>query len=171
MFRIRASSCKFHAMIPILTSAEMREADRRAINELGIPGMVLMENAARGACDVLAEMLGGLAGKRVLIVCGKGNNGGDGFAMARIALNAGAHARCMMLAAPDDLSGDAAAQYRILAAYAPGTIMPWGPRAARPGRCGGRSAPRGGAHPGSDRLRRGTGRPGRGRRRAAAPPA
>lgn len=112
-------------MTPILTAAQMREADRRAIESLGIPGLVLMENAARGACDVLAELLDGLDGRAIAIVCGKGNNGGDGMALARHALLGGADVVCALLAPADQLSPDAAAQHVILKAFAPEALMSW----------------------------------------------
>jgi len=64
------------------TSAEMRELDRRAIEEYGIPGIVLMENAGRSAASEVLKMLRRKGG-RVVIFAGKGNNGGDGFVVAR----------------------------------------------------------------------------------------
>ncbi len=69
-----------------LSRAEVREVDRRAIEELGLPGVVLMENAARGLTAVVdreLRALGAARGRDALIVCGRGNNGGDGFALAR----------------------------------------------------------------------------------------
>jgi NAD(P)H-hydrate epimerase len=63
-----------------LTRDESRELDRRAIEDLGIPGLVLMENAGRGCVDVLERL--GISGP-VVILCGKGNNAGDGFVIAR----------------------------------------------------------------------------------------
>lgn len=66
-----------------LTRDQVRRIDRLAIEEYGIPGIVLMENAARGVADAATQMLAGLAAPRVLILCGGGNNGGDGFAVAR----------------------------------------------------------------------------------------
>ncbi|MGB9847226.1 MAG: NAD(P)H-hydrate epimerase, partial [Desulfotomaculales bacterium] len=63
----------------LVTASEMRELDRRAIEEFGIPGLVLMENAGRQVAEVVKEMLGGAAGKRVAVFAGKGNNGGDGL--------------------------------------------------------------------------------------------
>lgn len=81
--------------------AQMREADRRCIEELGIPGAVLMENA--GAA-VFRELRPGPVG----VVCGKGNNGGDGFVVARRALAAGRPTALVLLADPDELQGDAA---------------------------------------------------------------
>ncbi len=69
-----------------LSRAEVREVDRRAIEDLGLPGVVLMENAARGltaAVDRELRARGAAPGQDVVIVCGRGNNGGDGFALAR----------------------------------------------------------------------------------------
>jgi NAD(P)H-hydrate epimerase len=72
-----------------LTRAQVREIDRRAIEQYHIPGIVLMENAARGAADIAMEMLAGVESPTVLIVCGGGNNGGDGLAIARHLHNRG----------------------------------------------------------------------------------
>jgi NAD(P)H-hydrate epimerase len=72
-----------------LSREEMRELDRRAIEDYGIPGLILMENAGRGAADVACGLLGGTARAAVVIVCGKGNNGGDGFVVARHLHNRG----------------------------------------------------------------------------------
>jgi NAD(P)H-hydrate epimerase len=71
------------------TREQVREMDRRAIEEYGMPGIVLMENAGRGAAMAAAAMLGDPAGKRIAVFCGKGNNGGDGFVVARHLFNAG----------------------------------------------------------------------------------
>jgi NAD(P)H-hydrate epimerase len=84
----------------VLTAAQMREADRRCIEELGIPGAVLMDNA--GAA-VFREIAGGPVG----IVCGKGNNGGDGFVVARFALLAGMEPTVVLAAEPAHITGDA----------------------------------------------------------------
>jgi NAD(P)H-hydrate epimerase len=72
-------------VIPVLSRAQMRAFDAHAIELCKVPSLVLMENAGRGAADVIErEMLGGRAeGKRVAIVCGAGNNGGDGFVVGR----------------------------------------------------------------------------------------
>lgn len=64
-----------------LSRAEVRELDRRAINAFGVPGVVLMENAGRGAAELLMQL--NPKRQQVLILCGPGNNGGDGFVMAR----------------------------------------------------------------------------------------
>ena len=83
-----------------LTAAEMREADRRCIEEIGIPGAVLMNNAG-------AAVFGEIAAGPVGIVCGKGNNGGDGFVVARLALLAGYDTRAVLVGDPDAVPGDA----------------------------------------------------------------
>lgn len=67
----------------LVTAATMREMDRRTIEEFHIPGIVLMENAALRVVDAIVERYSHLGGERVVVVCGKGNNGGDGFAIAR----------------------------------------------------------------------------------------
>jgi len=99
----------------VLTAAQMREVDRRTI-EMGIPGLVLMENAGHRVVEFLAERFAPLSSQRVLILCGKGNNGGDGLVVAR-QLFTRFHPRrldVVLLAAPEELKGDAAANYRML---------------------------------------------------------
>src|SRR5688500_7504074 len=96
---------------PILSREQCRELDRRAIEEYGIPGLVLMENAGRGCVDVL-ERLG--IGGPVVILCGKGNNGGDGFVIARHLELRGHACRVLLLRPPDELTGDAATNFAIL---------------------------------------------------------
>jgi NAD(P)H-hydrate epimerase len=98
-------------LTPTLDRSRIRELDRRAIEEYGIPGMVLMENAGRGVADKLCEL--GIAGQ-VVICCGRGNNGGDGFVVARHLDIRGHDARVLMWSDPGKLSGDAAANFRIL---------------------------------------------------------
>ncbi len=94
-----------------LSRAETRAFDRRAIEYFGIPALVLMENAGRGAADVLHAL--GARGP-VLILCGKGNNGGDGLVIARHLANRGIRAHSLLFASPDQLSADAAAQWLIV---------------------------------------------------------
>ncbi len=112
-------------MTPILTAAQMRRADTDAIGRHAIPGLVLMENASRGSCDILAELLGGLRGRRVAVLCGKGNNGGDGLALARHAAIRGADVLCAIFGEPGELSPDAAAQHAMLRSFAPERIVTW----------------------------------------------
>src|ERR687883_5330 len=97
-----------------LTRAQVRELDRRAIQEYGVPGVVLMENAGRGAAEVLMRL--NPERQPALILCGKGNNGGDGFVIARHSDNRGWPVAVTLFADPADLSGDAAINYRVLAA-------------------------------------------------------
>src|SRR5207247_9782495 len=95
-----------------LTREEVRALDRRAIEEYGVPGVVLMENAGRGAAEVLLSL--GVH-SRVVICCGKGNNGGDGFVIARHLDNHRVPVQVLLFARPEELSGDAAINYHILA--------------------------------------------------------
>ncbi len=97
----------------ILTREQTRELDRRAIEEFGVPGIVLMENAGRGMAELLRTL--GIDGL-VVICCGKGNNGGDGFVIARHLDNAGVRVRVLLFCNPAQLSGDAAINYRVIAA-------------------------------------------------------
>jgi len=94
-----------------LTRDQCRQIDRRAIEDYGIQGLVLMENAGRGTVDVLERL--GINGL-VVILCGKGNNAGDGFVIARH-LEIRNHAcKVLLLFPPSELSGDAAANFAIL---------------------------------------------------------
>jgi NAD(P)H-hydrate epimerase len=100
-----------------ITRAQSREADRRAIEQYGMSGLVLMENAGRGAADVLcrlaADAPGGRMG-RVVVCCGKGNNAGDGFVIARHLDIRGHDVRVLVWADPDELTGDAGVNFQIL---------------------------------------------------------
>jgi NAD(P)H-hydrate epimerase len=96
---------------PFLTRAQVRDIDRRAIEEFGVPGVVLMENAGRGAGEVLLSF--GVDGL-VVICCGKGNNGGDGFVISRHLDNRGIPVLVLLFARPEELTGDAAINYHIL---------------------------------------------------------
>lgn len=100
----------------VLRAAEMREVDGKTIG-LGIPGIVLMENAAHRVVEFLVERFAPLSAERIVVLCGKGNNGGDGLAVAR-QLHTRIHPQelyVVLLAAPEELKGDAAANYRMLA--------------------------------------------------------
>lgn len=100
--------------LPILTRAQVRELDRVAIEEYGVPGVVLMENAGRGAAERLLARLKG--DERVLIICGAGNNGGDGYVVARHVAEAGLAVLVVETVPPDALSPDAAVYRRVCAA-------------------------------------------------------
>ena len=95
-------------MLPVFTAAEMRAVDARAIAELGIPGPRLMENAGAGAAHVISCEFAAIRGKRVLILCGKGNNGGDGFVVARRLKAQGARVQVLLIGRRGDVKGDAA---------------------------------------------------------------
>ncbi|MEN6560227.1 MAG: NAD(P)H-hydrate dehydratase [Acidobacteriota bacterium] len=97
----------------ILTSAEMREIDRTAIEDIGIPGVVLMENAGLRIARAIRHRFPDIACERVVIVAGKGNNGGDGFVAARHLANAGARPEILLLAAGDEVKGDAAVNLAV----------------------------------------------------------
>jgi NAD(P)H-hydrate epimerase len=90
----------------------MAKIDTWAIHKLGIPGTVLMENAGRGCVDVLENYFE-LEDIKALIICGKGNNGGDGFVVARHLANRGAEVEIALLGNVSDLKGDALLNYRI----------------------------------------------------------
>jgi NAD(P)H-hydrate epimerase len=101
----------------VLTAAQMRDVDRRTIDS-GIPGLILMENAAARVVDVIAENFAPLASRRIAILCGKGNNGGDGLAVAR-QLFTRFRPRALhvvLFASPDELRGEAAQNLAMLAA-------------------------------------------------------
>lgn len=96
--------------ISSLTRQQVRSIDRRAIDEFGMSGLVLMENAGRGCAEVLLRL--GVTG-RVVIACGKGNNAGDGFVMARHLDRRQIPLQIVLFADPAELIGDALANYNI----------------------------------------------------------
>jgi NAD(P)H-hydrate epimerase len=95
-----------------LTRAQVRELDRRAIEDFGIPGIVLMENAGRNAAGIILRHAA--AGAAVAIICGRGNNGGDGFVIARHLDNAGVRVDVFLACDPQKLTGDAVVNHRII---------------------------------------------------------
>ncbi|MCZ7599344.1 MAG: NAD(P)H-hydrate epimerase [Gammaproteobacteria bacterium] len=106
-------------MEPLVTAAEIREMDRQTIEDLGLPGVVLMENAGRATAEVvLREHAAGASGQRtrrpVAILCGAGNNGGDGFVVARHLHQAGVRCAVYLTKDPADLKGDAATNLAVL---------------------------------------------------------
>ena len=98
----------------LVTASEMRELDRRAIQDLGIPSLVLMENAGRTTYQILRREFPDLQGE-VAVVAGRGNNGGDGFVVARYLANAGIPVAVFLLGPRDQVSGDARVNLEILA--------------------------------------------------------
>lgn len=101
--------------LKVLTAEQMREVDRRTI-EGGVPSLVLMENAGRSVSEFIREKFGPLNEHRIAVLCGKGNNGGDGMVAARHLFTnhfPGA-IEVVLIAAPEDLKGDAAQNYKML---------------------------------------------------------
>lgn len=94
-----------------ITRALSRQIDRRAVEEYGLTGLVLMENAGRGVADCLERL--GIAGP-VCICCGKGNNAGDGFVIARHLDLRGYPVRVLVWALAEELTGDAGVNFRVL---------------------------------------------------------
>ncbi|MEK6322217.1 MAG: NAD(P)H-hydrate dehydratase [Acidobacteriota bacterium] len=91
----------------ILSAAEMREVDRLTTERYGVPSLVLMENAAGRTVEAAEKKFGEVAGKRALVICGRGNNGGDGAAIARLLYNKGTSVDVLLLGRVEDSSGDA----------------------------------------------------------------
>lgn len=101
-------------MQKILSAEEMREVDRLTTEKYGIPSIILMENAAHAAANVIKEKLGGtVAGKSFLILCGKGNNGGDGAALARILAVNGGWVDIVLFGKIEETKGDALINFEI----------------------------------------------------------
>src|SRR3954465_978403 len=102
-------------MQKILSAEEMRQIDRLTTERYGIPSLLLMENAAHAAARVITEKLGGsVQRKTFLILCGKGNNGGDGAALARILWTQGAKVKVLLLGKIEDTKGDAEINLKII---------------------------------------------------------
>jgi ADP-dependent NAD(P)H-hydrate dehydratase / NAD(P)H-hydrate epimerase len=91
-------------LTPVLTADEMRSIDAWAIQEQGVPSLELMEAAGRGVAEAAAELA---SSKRAAVVCGKGNNGGDGLVVARLLAEMGFEVDAPLLWPPEELSGDA----------------------------------------------------------------
>ena len=96
----------------LVTPEQMKELDRRTIQEAQIPGMTLMERAGTGVVNLLLQHYGSPKGKKVVVFCGKGNNGGDGLVIARLLQDKGAILKMVILAPYQELSKDAKTMYR-----------------------------------------------------------
>src|SRR5437764_13056212 len=112
-----------HWLDPLYDSAQQRALDAWAIGELGVPGLELMERAGTGLAELVMEVapMG-----RVAVVCGKGNNGGDGFVCARFLRQHGRDVDVLLLGQAEDLQGDARANYERLPGPAPVAFTPAG---------------------------------------------
>jgi len=116
-------------MIPLYSSKQVRDADNYAINKLGIPSIVLMENAARSLYQLMLKYSSCFENKCIGIICGKGNNGGDGFALARHLIINGFDVKIVTLGKENDLIGDARINYlitkKVLAEYKHCKLIPF----------------------------------------------
>ncbi len=98
----------------LVTPEQMQELDRQTIQDAKIPGTTLMERAGTGVVTHLLQHFGPLKGKKVVVFCGKGNNGGDGLVVARLLQDKGAHLTVILMAPYKELSKDAKTMYRRL---------------------------------------------------------
>src|SRR4030042_453930 len=96
----------------VVNNQQMQIIDRWAVKKLGIPSAVLMENAGRGCADIFKRYFES-ENLNTLIICGKGNNGGDGFVIARHLINRGAVVSVVLLGKGKELKGDARINYNI----------------------------------------------------------
>lgn len=99
----------------LVTASEMQQMDRETIESFGIPGRVLMENAGLGATRVLLDQFDNIINKNVGVIAGRGNNGGDGFVIARYLAQKGYDVTVYLLAESAGVKGDAAANLKLLA--------------------------------------------------------
>jgi NAD(P)H-hydrate epimerase len=98
----------------VVNAAQMREADRRTIEDIGIPSLVLMENAGRQVVAAMEAMHADLLERRVGVLCGRGNNGGDGFVVARTLMQRGVDVAVFLIGRVADVRGDARVNLEIL---------------------------------------------------------
>jgi NAD(P)H-hydrate epimerase len=98
----------------VLNAAQMRDADRRTIDEVGIPSLVLMENAGRQVVTAIEAVHGDLLERKVGLLCGHGNNGGDGFVVARVLHERGTDVSVFLIGRVADVRGDARTNLEIL---------------------------------------------------------
>src|SRR5437868_9618056 len=98
----------------VLNSAQMREVDRRTIEDIGIPSLVLMENAGRQVVAAIEAMHSDLLDRQVAVLCGRGNNGGDGFVIARTLEQRGVDVSVFLMGRVADVRGDARTNLEIL---------------------------------------------------------
>ena len=91
----------------VLNTEQMREADRRTIVDIGVPSMVLMEQAGQGVVEAIDATFDDLETRRIVVVCGRGNNGGDGFVVARALSKRGVEVDVLLLGDIGEVRGDA----------------------------------------------------------------
>src|SRR5580765_4664807 len=103
----------------IVTAAEMREIDRVTTEKFRVPSLTLMENAGAAVAEHVLRFW--QPGLRMVVICGKGNNGGDGFVVGRLLAEKKKHVEVVLLADPAELKGDAAVMYGKLTA--PATVV------------------------------------------------
>jgi len=105
-------------MQQIVSAEEMRWCDESTIKAYGVPGLLLMENAGHAVVEAIKQKYSPLETKIVLVVCGKGNNGGDGFVVARLLSNVCGRIIILLMTSPSELKGDAKTNYLILQKFA-----------------------------------------------------
>lgn len=98
----------------LVTAEQMKLCDEQAMHAIGIPGAVLMENAGRGCVSLIEQILDDVVDRSIVVLAGKGNNGGDGFVIARYLLERGADVITYLIGSLNDVKGDAAIYLRIL---------------------------------------------------------
>src|SRR5512132_221471 len=98
----------------VLNTQQMREADRRTIDEIGIPAIVLMENAGRQAVAAMEAAFEDLSTSRVGVLCGRGSNGGDGFVVARTLIQRGVDTAVFLLGSVAEIRGDSRINLEVL---------------------------------------------------------
>jgi len=104
--------CSWRCDVKLVTASQMQELDRRTIEEGGIPGIVLMENAGRGAAELLVRSFPEARTGSIAILAGRGNNGGDGFVIARHLKNWGIQVKVYLFSSIDEVKGDAGTNLR-----------------------------------------------------------
>jgi ADP-dependent NAD(P)H-hydrate dehydratase / NAD(P)H-hydrate epimerase len=102
--------------VRVLNTQQMREADRQTIEDVGLPSIVLMENAGRQVVAAMESAFESLASMSIAVVCGRGNNGGDGFVVARALIDRSIQTRVALIGESSALKGDARANFEILRA-------------------------------------------------------
>lgn len=108
------SHCEEKMLHRALTVKQIRDLDKIAIEKYGVPSLVLMENAGRSIADEVIKQAKRIKRPRICIICGLGNNAGDGFVTARHLINAGAEVKIFLIGKGARLKADAAVNYRIL---------------------------------------------------------